>query len=181
MNNHSDHDTTENVIPFENKGLEAAIRAWGEEQSEETAVNVLQILRDSYVWIPCNVSQDEATMEPDLLENEGTYFFPVFTRPEMIEEYGETHTAVEVHFLEAMCLAKNHEKNPFGVLVNPFNEPFLVPEEGYYIIASCPSSDADHDAEVEYLCGEQPAFYESSDEEPEDHQADIIPFPTGEE
>ena len=39
--------------------LEAAITAFNNERTEEHLINILTILRDSYVWIPCNAVMSE--------------------------------------------------------------------------------------------------------------------------
>lgn len=39
--------------------LEAAVTAFNNERTEEHFISVLEILRDSYVWIPCNVVMSE--------------------------------------------------------------------------------------------------------------------------
>ena len=39
--------------------LEAAVTAFNNERTEEYLINILEILRDSYVWIPCSVVMSE--------------------------------------------------------------------------------------------------------------------------
>ncbi len=39
--------------------LEAAVTAFNRERTEEHLINILTILRDSYVWIPCSVVMSE--------------------------------------------------------------------------------------------------------------------------
>lgn len=39
--------------------LEAAVTAFNNERTEEHLINILEILRDSYVWIPCSVVMSE--------------------------------------------------------------------------------------------------------------------------
>ena len=39
--------------------LEAAVTAFNSERAEEHLINILEILRDSYVWIPCSVVMSE--------------------------------------------------------------------------------------------------------------------------
>jgi hypothetical protein len=64
----------------------------------------------------------------------------VFTTAEEMGEYGEIFSKVEGHFLEAINLAKNNEKNVSGIVINAFSEPFVVSMEMIEIIADMESS-----------------------------------------
>lgn len=55
-------------------------------------------------------------------------------------EYGEQFSKMQRHFLEAMVLARNNEKNVKGIVINAFSEPFEVPVELFDIIAGMKSS-----------------------------------------
>lgn len=140
--------------------LEAAIHAFHDERSEEHFLDILEILRDSYVWIPCNaviseadqerfmamlaekedgiigeefVTQDNIRMIPDILQNGDAFFFPVFSNAEAMGEYGEAFSKVQKNFLEAITLASNNEKELAGIVVNAFSEPFVL-EKGLWDI-----------------------------------------------
>ncbi len=85
-------------------------------------------------------SQDEVRMVPDILQNGDNFFFPVFSTAEEMGEYGEQFSKMQRHFLEAMVLARNNEKNVKGIVINAFSEPFEVPVELFDIIAGMKSS-----------------------------------------
>ena len=36
---------------------------------------------------------------------------------------------IEKHFLDAIVLARNNEKNVQGIVINAFSEPFIIPRE----------------------------------------------------
>ena len=55
-------------------------------------------------------------MVPDILQNGDNFFFPVFTSEEEMGEYGVHFSKIQQHFLEAMNLARNNEKNVCGSL-----------------------------------------------------------------
>lgn len=85
-------------------------------------------------------SQDNIRMVPDILQNGDKYFFPVFTTTEEMGEYGVNFSKVERHFLDAVNLAKNNEKNVTGIVINAFSEPFVIPKEMFEVIAGMDSS-----------------------------------------
>lgn len=79
-------------------------------------------------------------MVPDILQNGDNFFFPVFTSDEEMGEYGEHFSKIQSHFLEAMNLARNNEKNVCGIVINAFSESFVIPIELFDIIAEMDSS-----------------------------------------
>ena len=120
--------------------LREAIKRFNENRTQNNFIDVLEILRDSYVWIPCNAipgENDQAELEklvdsadgdldsligktfsnkenirmvPDILQNGDNFFFPVFTRTSEMGEYGKRFSKLEKHFLEALRLARGNDK-----------------------------------------------------------------------
>ena len=136
--------------------LEAAIHNFNEDSTKENLLVIMTILRDSYVWIPCNtvmsdadqarlhtmlkekedgiigeefISHDETRLIPDILQNGDEFFFPVFSNVESMGEYGNGFSRVQEHFLEALMLAKNNKKDLAGIVINAFSEPFVLNKE----------------------------------------------------
>ena len=65
-------------------------------------------------------------------------------------EYGEQFSKIPAHFLGAMNLARNNEKDVKGIVINAFTEPFHVMVEGFDLIAGMKSSiEEDEDTEDE--------------------------------
>ncbi|MDO4192550.1 MAG: SseB family protein [Erysipelotrichaceae bacterium] len=140
--------------------LKHAISICSRNRTEINLIKLSGILRDSWVWIPCNAVMSDAdykmletvvvgqefTMKdavrliPDILQNGDKYFFPVFTSAEEMGEYGEHFSKVQKHFLEAVNLAVNNEKNVSGIVINAFSDPFVVPREMFNTIAKLKSS-----------------------------------------
>ena len=58
---------------------------------------------------------DNVCLVPDILQKGSEFFFPVFTTEEEMGEYGESFSKVRSHFLEAVNLAKNNEKDVVGI------------------------------------------------------------------
>ncbi len=150
--------------------LKDSMIRFGEERSDRSFLDVLEILRDSYVWIPCNAilsDADQARMEamvaeneddpdnllgiefsnedeirfiPDILVNkDGEPFFPVFSSKEEMGEYGNDFSKIENHFIEAINLASNNDKNVRGIVVNPFTESFILERSIFDIVKNMKS------------------------------------------
>lgn len=152
--------------------LKRATEICNRNRTQLNLIKLAKILRDSWVWVPCNaimsdadyeafekmvlaakdgegldslvgqnfVAHDETRMVPDILQNGDDFFFPVFTSDTEMGEYGEQFSKMERHFMEAMILARNNEKNVKGIVINAFSEPFVVPREMFDIIAGMDSS-----------------------------------------
>ena len=149
--------------------LKAAVAAFNAERNEPNFFEILETLRDSWVWIPCNAVLAEADMAamqaaieaadgnldslvgqtfsntenirmiPDILQNGDEFFFPIFSSSEEMGEYGNGFSKVEKHFLEALQLAINNEKNVRGIVLNAFTEPFVLDREIFDIVQNMKS------------------------------------------
>ena len=125
--------------------MKNAIHRFHEGQDNDALFELLQILRDSYVWIPCNAivgEDDQKTMEqmieeagddldsmvgkvfttqgnirmvPDILQRDEQYFFPVFSTEEDMGEYGEHFSKIQEHFLHVIELARGNKKYESGL------------------------------------------------------------------
>ena len=139
------------------------------ERTEQNMFIVLEVLRDSFVWVPCNaimserdcVEIEESILEagddldsligkeftnkdfirfaPDILKNGDDYFFPVFSTAEEMGEYGENFSKIQKPFLECIMMAKNNENDVKGIVVNAFSKPFVVTREIFSIVEKIPS------------------------------------------
>lgn len=152
--------------------LKKAIEICNRNRTQLNLIKLARILRDSFVWVPCNMIMSDGDYEtwskavldaadkgdmdsligqeftannnirmvPDILQNGDNFFFPVFTSDEEMGEYGEHFSKIQSHFLEAMNLARNNEKNVCGIVINAFSESFVIPIELFDIIAEMDSS-----------------------------------------
>ncbi len=136
-----------------------AIKLFHERPNNGTLFHVLELLRDSYIWIPCNVivsEKDQKNMEeasigmelqfeedvrliPDILMSDDDYYFPVFTSDREMGEYGQHFSKVEKHFLEAIALARANEKDIKGIVINAFTEPMVIDCELFDVIENLKS------------------------------------------
>ena len=136
--------------------LREAIRAFNAEGTKEAFFEILETLRDSYVWVPCNAvlgeadqkafaemmdkagddpaalvgmemkNQEKIRLVPDILQNGDNFFFPAFITQEDMGQYGQYFSKVKKHFLEAIALARNNEKQLSGIVINAFTEPWIL-------------------------------------------------------
>ena len=148
--------------------LKRAVEICNRNRTQLNMIKLMKILRDSLIWIPCNaivgdgdmdalvkfvkemkadeavgktfVSREDIRMIPDVLQNGEDFFFPVFTTAEEMGEYGEGFSKIQRHFLEAVRLAWNNEKNVAGIVINAFSEPFIIPRDLFDMIAEMPSA-----------------------------------------
>lgn len=144
--------------------LREAITAFNAERTEQGLIQIMEILRDSFVWIPCNAvlseldqktfadliekadgdldsligvelsNQENIRMVPDILQNGDQFFFPAFITAEDMGEYGQHFSKVQKHFLEVISLAKNNEKNVAGIVINAFTEPWVLDREIFDLV-----------------------------------------------
>ena len=151
--------------------LKRAIGICNRNWSPLNSIKLMKILRDSFIWIPCNTilsdadyeameklvkeaqenggldtligkiisHQDNVRLVPDILQKGENFFFPVFTSAEEMGEYGMRFSRIEKHFLDAIVLARNNEKNVQGIVINAFSEPFIIPRELFEKIERMPS------------------------------------------
>ncbi len=149
--------------------LKEAVAVFNKERTENHFLDVLEFLRDSYVWIPCNAVISEADiaeieqavkesgddlssmigktfstkeavrMIPDILQNGEQFFFPIFSSVEEMGEYGEYFSKVQKHILEVIPMARNSEKNVAGIVLNAFSESFILDAELFDMIENMKS------------------------------------------
>lgn len=144
--------------------LRDAIRRFNSERNENNLFDVMELLRDSNVWVPCTAvlsetdqktieamikeagddlssmkdkvmtSKDQIRMVPDILQNSEYFFFPVFSSDGEMGEYGQSFSKIETGFLHAINLARNNEKELKGIVVDAFSEPFVLDSELFDIV-----------------------------------------------
>jgi len=144
--------------------LRDAIRRFNSERNENNLFDVMELLRDSNVWVPCTAvfseadqktiedmvkeagddlssmkgkvmtSKDQIRMVPDILQNGEYFFFPVFSSDSEMGEYGQSFSKIETGFLHAINLARNNEKELKGIVVDAFSEPFVLDSELFDIV-----------------------------------------------
>ena len=144
--------------------LKKAVADFQKEQNQENFMEIMELLRDSFVWVPCNVvlsdqdqekwgkviseheddpdeligtmltNDDVIRMVPDILQNGEECFFPIFSSAEEMGEYGENISIVQKHMLEVIPLARNNDNHVSGIVLNAFTEPFVINNELFDMI-----------------------------------------------
>ena len=152
------------------KMLKEAVARLNAESNEPNFLDVLVILRDSFVWVPCTAvmsdadnemikkmleaaddnlkslegakftTSDKVRLVPDILQNGDDYFFPIFSSAEEMGDYGKHFSKVEKHILEVIPMARNNEKNVAGIVLNAFSDPFVLDAKMFSIIEKMRSS-----------------------------------------
>lgn len=146
------------------KMLEQAVSKFNSNKNNDAFIDVLEILRDSIVYVPYNavlsdrdqerfeeiinkagenldelvglefVAEDETRLIPDILEKSGNYFFPIFSTEEAMGEYGDNFSKIPQNILDIIPLARNNDKKPVGIVLNAFSEPFILDKEVWDIV-----------------------------------------------
>lgn len=144
--------------------LRDSIIRFNEERSEKNLIDILEILRDSYVWVPCNailsdadsgklekmvndcggdldkmmdqtfVANDCIRFIPDILQNGDDFYFQVFSSDKEMGDYGNGFSKIARHILDVIPLARNNEKDVKGIVINAFSEPFILDAGLFHII-----------------------------------------------
>ena len=144
--------------------LRNAIATFRAETTNEHFIDIMEILRDSYIWIPCSAilseedqkawgeilekagndldqlvgmemtSKEDIRMVPDILQHGDGLYFPAFISCEDMGEYGEHFSKVQRHFLEAISLARNNKKEVKGIVLNAFTDPLIIDREIWDLI-----------------------------------------------
>lgn len=144
--------------------LKSAIQRFAEDSNEYNFIEVLSILRDSTVWVPCNAIMSDADEEkllkmledaegdpdamagntftnddyirlvPDILQRGDEFFFPVFSSEEEMGEFGAGFSHVARHMMDVIPLARNNEKNVSGIVVNAGGTGFIVDAKFFGLI-----------------------------------------------
>lgn len=139
--------------------LRFLVDRFNKDQTDENFISVFRCLRDSFIWIPCNLEMSDADMEmftnvsagdvvkttgdiklvPDTLKNGDYLFLPVFSNCEQMgEDYGNHFSKVEKHFFEAMSMAMARE-DICGIVLDAFSQPFIIAKDAFEFIGNLPS------------------------------------------
>ena len=144
--------------------LEAALAKYYDVENEINLMNVIRLLRDSFVWVPCTavlseedqkqfeemldacdgdfdkivgeevVSKDNIRLVPDILKNDDGYFFPIFSSVEAMGEYGNGFSKVQKHISEIVPMARSNDRELAGIVLNAFTQPFVVPADMWQVL-----------------------------------------------
>ena len=156
------------------KLLKEAVAEFVKAQTKENFIEVLQLLRDSHVWVPCTAAvsesdmaelekvmeeagdvsemigktfktKDEVRMIPEILQNGENYFFPVFSSADEMGEFGERFSKLERHILEVIPMTLRNEKPIAGIVLNAFSEPFVLEARLFPMVQKMRSRIVDND------------------------------------
>ena len=121
--------------------LRHLVEHFKEEPSREHISLLLNCFRDSMLFIPVTIKENEEgklEMLPDLLDSNGELFFPVFSRAEEMGSYGENFSKAERSFEEIAGYVKN-DNRVSGIVLDAFSNYFVLSKEYIDIALSMPS------------------------------------------
>ncbi len=143
--------------------LRDAIAAFRSDRTKQRFLEALECLSESPVWIPCTAvfgdrdrklwerrlreagkhpealvgkvytAAEEIRLVPDLLQDGDRLFFPVFSDPAEMGEYGKRVSRVRKPFPEALRMARAGGADLSGIVVNAFSGPFILDRELYQV------------------------------------------------
>ena len=121
---------------------------------------LLTCLRDSMVWVPCQVqmgeedlarfqtakegdtvtTQEEARLVPDTLRDKrGDLYFPIFSQREQIPEaYGAHFSLISLPALRCLAMAHGTE-GAAGLVLDAFTQPLMLPFQVADLLPELPS------------------------------------------
>ena len=144
---------------MENMLLKTAVTVFRENRTKKNYLNVVEHLMKSSVWIPCTVVfgnldqkiweeiareaqsdpasvvgkemtiQEDIRLVPDILQNGDSLFFPVFSDPIEMGEYGNRFSRIRKPFPEAVRMVQAGGNDLSGIVLNAFSEPFILNRE----------------------------------------------------
>lgn len=110
--------------------LEAAVTKFHESKSEADLISLLEIIRDSYVWVPGRMSNQNSErvekLTADVFKNGDEFFLPIFSSEAAMKKYAGKCTKIPMYAVKAIELAKKSDKTMAGIVLNPFTEPFVI-------------------------------------------------------
>lgn len=149
--------------------LKNTIGIFMKDRNEDTYIDVLEILRDSELWVPCNIilsemdqkrmdmmvnnvladrmapqggflNQDAIRAMPEYLKRDDEVFLPIFTSEDEMKSFGEKYTKVRKPVLEWMDIAEKNEHGVAGMVINPFTDCFILRTDIFEAIRKIKSS-----------------------------------------
>ena len=144
--------------------LRKAVHQFVEEQNYVNMLKVMEILRDSTVWIPCKaivgeedqkqvmemieeagddldsiagktfISKEALKLVPDILQNGEAFFFPVFSSCEEMGEYGNGFSKIPQNFMESIRMARANDRKLQGIVINAFSESMIIDKRLFEMI-----------------------------------------------
>lgn len=149
--------------------LKESVHIFNIDRTQAHLIDVMEYLRDSFVWVPFTavlsdrdqrmlenmvdkagedpnslvgetfVTKDNTHMIPDILQNDDKLFFPAFTSIEEMGEYGDNLSKVQLHFLNVIKMATDHDPSVVGIVVNAFSESFVLDKELFDMVETMKS------------------------------------------
>lgn len=111
--------------------LTRAVEICCRNNTDLNALKLMQILRNSNVWVPFVASSgedgnDSPALFPDILQDEDKFYLPVFSTAEEMGEYGDNFIKTRTGFMDTIKLARNNERELSGIVINAFSNEYII-------------------------------------------------------
>ncbi len=146
--------------------LKAVLEHFQNDRSEDNFGIVITILRSSSVMLACQAPKQDQTangndedsdlLAPQILENSGNIFFPVYSSENEFDKNtkDDNPVSIKMRFLKTLKIAESID-NLTGIVINPFTDNFIVDRKIFDAIKKLPpiyeENDEDNSSEQEFL------------------------------
>lgn len=125
--------------------LKDAVVAFNKNKTEMNLLNVMEILRDSKVWVPCRVVDDADVNEmtklvPDIISHESLLYMPVFSNPAEMGDYGKELSLISEKITDVVDVYNKCDKKLTGIVLNPFSQPFVLESQFLELLVAMKSN-----------------------------------------
>lgn len=145
------------------KILRKLIKQFHEDQSVKNEIQILECLRDSYIYMPCDIiicnkdmkkfensnvgdyikTEEEIIIRPDSYKLDDEIIMPIFScKEEMNKCYKTYHDSIKIHFIYAMKKCLEDEKY-YGLTIDVNGYGYGFSKEMFNSILCIPSNVID--------------------------------------
>ncbi len=113
--------------------FEKVVKVYLEDPSEKNFAQLFAFLSTDTLWVPMAAhisgSDEEVNLKPDILENSGRFFFPIFTAEWVIvKEYAKGFSIIPMKLRQVLEYTLLYdEKELSGIVINAFTSPVEFP------------------------------------------------------
>ena len=117
------------VMEITNEKLEAAIREYGAEPTNEKLTAILNMLRTTVLLVPAMLKAPNQPVPCFLKNANGEAFLPVYTSKNKIPSEPKSQAVLGMPFPACNSLVAKAEMEVVGMVINPFGESLLLKKE----------------------------------------------------
>lgn len=122
--------------------LRNSVDEFNSNQNGDTLIKVLELMRDSYVWVPYSTqteSEDDHDA-PAIIHDNTDYYFPVFSSLEEIKDVFDASKAQRKHMLECFKMARDAKNHISAIVLNVFSGAFILNRDYFDLVENMKSN-----------------------------------------